>query len=37
MGNGAIVISDEDAVDHWYSISASSLEEKLWKLACAIK
>lgn len=37
MGNGSTVISDEDEVENWYSISASSLEEKLWKVACAIK
>ena len=37
MGTGSKVISDEDKVDHWYSISESSLEDKLWKIACGIK
>ncbi len=37
MGNGATVIADEDAVDGWYSISESSMEDKLWKIACAAK
>ena len=37
MGNGAKVISDEDEVDNWYTISDSSLEDKLWKIACGVK
>lgn len=37
MGNGTKVISDEDEVENWYSISESSLEDKLWKIACGIK
>ena len=37
MGNGTKVISDEDEVENWYSISDSSLEEKLWKIACGIR
>jgi hypothetical protein len=37
MGNGSKVISDEDEVDNWYSISESSLEDKLWKVACGIR
>lgn len=37
MGNGTKVIADEDEVENWYSISESSLEEKLWKVACGIR
>ena len=37
MGNGTKVISDEDEVENWYSISESSLEDKLWKVACGLK
>jgi hypothetical protein len=37
MGNGAKVIEDDDAVDGWYSISESSMEDKLWKVACAAR
>ncbi|MFZ4536649.1 surface-adhesin E family protein [Propionivibrio sp.] len=37
MGNGAEVLSDEDEVEGWYSISVASMEEKLWKIACAAK
>ncbi len=37
MGNGAKVSSDEDEVENWYSISESSLEDKLWKIACGTK
>jgi len=37
MGNGAKIVSDDNAVQYWYSISASSLEEKLWKIACAVR
>ena len=37
MGNGAKVIADEDEVENWYSISESSLEDKLWKVACGVK
>ena len=37
MGNGSKVISDEDEVENWYSISESSLEDKLWKVACGLK
>lgn len=37
MGNGAEVIADEDEVEIWYSISESSLEDKLWKVACGPK
>jgi len=37
MGNGAKVIADEDEVEIWYSISESSLEDKLWKIACGLK
>lgn len=34
MGNGDVVISDEDEADKWYSISEGSMEEKLWSVAC---
>lgn len=37
MGNGAKVIEDDDEVDGWYSISESSMEDKLWKIACAVR
>jgi len=37
MGDGATVTDDDDAVDHWYSISESSMEDKLWKIACAAR
>jgi len=37
MGNGTKVISDEDEVENWYSISETSLEDKLWKVACGLK
>ena len=35
MGTGARVVADNDEAIAWYSISASSMEEKLWKIACA--
>ena len=34
MGNGDVVISDEDEADKWYTISDGSMEEKLWAVAC---
>ena len=34
MGNGDVVISDEDEADKWYTISEGSMEEKLWSVAC---
>jgi len=34
MGNGDVVISDEDEADKWYTISEDSMEEKLWTVAC---
>ena len=34
MGNGDVVISDEDEADKWYTISDGSMEEKLWSVAC---
>lgn len=37
MGSGAMVISDNDEAESWYSISEGSMEEKLWKLACSSK
>lgn len=36
MGNGDRVISDENEAPEWYSISASSMEDKLWKIACGL-
>jgi len=35
MGDGARISADDNEADAWYSISASSMEEKLWKIACA--
>lgn len=37
MGNGNKVISDEDEVENWYSISEASLEDKLWQVACGLR
>jgi hypothetical protein len=37
MGNGAKVLSDSNEAENWYSISESSMEEKLWKIACGVK
>jgi hypothetical protein len=37
MGGGAKVIADEDEAEIWYSISEASMEDKLWKIACAAK
>jgi hypothetical protein len=37
MGTGARVTSDENAEETWYSISDSSMEEKLWKIACGLR
>jgi len=37
MGNGTRIVADDNEANEWYSISASSLEEKLWKIACAAK
>jgi hypothetical protein len=37
MGNGAKIVADDSEAEDWYSISASSMEEKLWKIACAAK
>lgn len=34
MGNGDVVVSDEDEADKWYTISDGSMEEKLWSVAC---
>ncbi len=34
MGNGDVVISDENEADKWYTISDGSMEEKLWSVAC---
>ena len=34
MGNGDVVISDEDEADKWYTISDGSMEERLWSVAC---
>lgn len=35
MGNGAKVVSDNNEVQSWYSISEASMEDKLWKIACS--
>lgn len=35
MGNGATIVADQDEADTWDSISDDSMEEKLWKAACA--
>ena len=37
IGNGIKVASDGQEVDHWYSISDGSMEDKLWQVACAAK
>lgn len=37
MGNGEIVLSDDDEADRWYSISEDSMEDKLWTIACAAR
>jgi hypothetical protein len=37
MGDGAKVSEDDDEADAWYSISEASMEDKLWKLACAAR
>jgi len=34
MGSGARVAVDDNEAEGWYSISLSSMEEKLWKVAC---
>ncbi|WP_153109568.1 surface-adhesin E family protein [Propionivibrio limicola] len=36
MGDGAKVIVDDEEARIWYTISAASMEEKLWKLACGV-
>ena len=35
MGDGATIIADEDEEERWDSVSAGSMEEKLWQAACA--
>ena len=37
MGDGAKVIEDDDEAEAWYSISEASMEDKLWKIACAAR
>ena len=37
MGDGAKVSEDDDEAEGWYSISEASMEDKLWKIACAAK
>lgn len=37
MGNGPRVAIDDNGAESWYSVSESSLEEKLWKVACGFK
>ena len=34
MGNGARVAIDDNAAEGWDPISAASMEEKLWQMAC---
>ena len=34
LGNGAVVIADQDEAETWVSISDASMEEKLWNIAC---
>ena len=34
MGDGATITADQDDAATWDSISADSMEEKLWKVAC---
>ena len=36
MGSGAVVIADDNEAPGWYSISDSSMEDKLWKIACGL-
>ena len=36
MGNGAEVVADDNEAQGWYSISESSMEDKLWKIACGL-
>lgn len=36
MGNGAKVVADDNEAQGWYSISESSMEDKLWKIACGL-
>ena len=36
MGTGTQVLVEEDESGKWFSISEDSMEEKLWKIACAI-
>lgn len=37
MGDGIKVAADGQEVEHWYSISDASMEEKLWKVACSAR
>ena len=37
MGDGIKVGADGQEVEHWYSISEASMEDKLWKIACGKK
>lgn len=37
MGDGVQVTADEDAAGRWEPVSDGSMEEKLWKIACAIR
>ena len=36
MGNGAEVVADDNEAQGWYSISESSMEDKLWQIACGL-
>jgi hypothetical protein len=35
MGTGAMILEDENSAESWYTISDSSMEDKLWSIACA--
>ncbi|MEI7611671.1 MAG: surface-adhesin E family protein [Betaproteobacteria bacterium] len=37
MGNGARIAIDDNAAENWSSISPSTMEEKLWLVACNAK
>lgn len=37
MGTGVQIVADNNEASEWYPISAASMEEKLWKIACAQK
>ena len=37
MGTGNKVAVDDNEAETWYSISAGSMEEKLWTIACGVR